>query len=333
MVTINDVAEYAGVSSSTVSRVLNEKEYVKEETRSKVLEAVETLGYKPSRVARSLRINSSRIIGLIISDIQNPFFTGLVRAVEDVAYENNYALILANTDEDNEKESLNVDLMISERVAGVIITPTSEYDCPVRKLISKDIPAVCVDRRVLDCDIDTVISDNTDASSNLIDYLIQSNHRRIGAIIGYSQVTTGRERYEGVVSSLKKHNLNISSDLIKQGSPKENVGYELANELLDLSDPPTAIFAGNNLIALGVIRAIRDRGLSIPEDISFVSFDNREWTYLMQPKITVASQPTYEMGKRSAQLLIERINDRDRDHELIILNSKIIIRESVRTLN
>lgn len=332
MVTIKDVAELAGVSDATVSRVLNGREYIKEQTRERVLKAVQELRYKPSRVARSLRINSSQIIGLIISDIQNPFFPGLVRAVEDVAHANNYALILANTDEDDEKETLNVDLMISERVAGVIITPTREHDCPVKKLINMDIPVVSVDRRVLDCKVDTVISNNIDTSCELVNYLIKCHHKNIGAIIGYSQVTTGRERLEGFIKALNKNNLPIDSELIKQGPPKESTGYKLANELLDLPNPPTALFAGNNLIALGAIQAIRKRGLSIPDDISIVSFDNREWTYLMQPKITVASQPTYAMGKKSAELLISRINNVDKDFEEIVLESKIHIRDSVKIL-
>lgn len=332
VVTIKDVAKLAGVSDATVSRVLNGKEYLKTETREKVLKAIEELRYKPSRAARRLRINNSQIIGLIISDIQNPFFTSLVRAVEDVAYANNYAVILANTDENDEKEALHVDLMISERVAGVIIAPTREYDSQVNKLLSMNIPVVSVDRRVLDCKVDTVISNNVETTCDLIEHLITCNHKRIGAIIGYSQVTTGRERLEGYIKAMMKHDLPIEQELIKQCSPIDSAGYKQANELLELSTPPTAIFAGNNLIALGAIQAIRDQGLDIPNDISIVSFDNREWTYLMQPKITVATQPTFEMGKKSAEILISRIKNNDKRHEDIILESKILFRESVKTL-
>jgi len=330
LATIGDVADLAGVSNSTVSRVLNNKEYVKESTRNKVYDAVEKLGYKPSRVARSLRVNSSQIIGLIISDIQNPFFTSLVRAVEDVAYANNHAIILSNTDEDPQREQLNVDLMISERVAGVIMTPSSEINCPVQKLLKLDIPVVCVDRQVTDCETDTVVSNNVASSFELISYLIELGHRRIGAVLAPSNITTGRERLEGYKKAHHESGIYLDTNLIKQDDPKRRIGYDLANKLLDLKDPPTAIFAGNNLLALGTFQAINERGLKIPEDISLVSFDNREWTQLVSPKITVVSQPTYEMGKKAAELVLSRINNSDSEITKITLESKLLFRDSVK---
>jgi DNA-binding LacI/PurR family transcriptional regulator len=332
MITIEDVANFAGVSQSTVSRVLNKKEYVKEATREKVLKAVEELGYKPSRLARGLRINSSQILGLIISDIQNPFFTSLVRAVEDVAYQNNYAIILCNTDEDPEKEELLVELMLSERVAGVIITPTREYECPILKLHEMKVPVVCVDRRVFDCETDTVISDNVESSFKLVKHLIEHGHEKIGALFGSSKITSFRERLEGYRKAFISSGLQVRNDFVKQSTPKEGEGYSLANELLDLPQPPTAIFAGNNLMALGAIHAIKDRGLSIPSDISLVSFDDQEWTQLMTPKITVATQPKYEMGKKAAELLMRRIEDYQCSVKHITLKSKLLFRESVKSI-
>ncbi len=332
MVTIKDVADLAGVSSSTVSRVLNDRNYIKEETRQKVQGAMNALGYKPSRLARGLRFNKSRIIGLIISDIQNPFFTGLVRAVEDIAHENNYALILANTDEDPQKEELNVDLMISERVAGVIITPTKEYNCPVKKLINNKIPVVCVDRRILDCDVDIVLLDNVSASKNLVDHLLSMNHRRIGAILGPSDVTTGRERLLGMKNAFEEKNIPLDENLILQSMPKEENGYKLAHELFALADPPTAIFAGNNLLALGAMRAIKELGLKIPDDISMVSFDDSTWSELVQPSITVVAQPTYEIGRIAAELIMRRIEDINCSVTTVMLESQVLFRESVLPL-
>ena len=332
MVTIKDVADLAGVSSSTVSRVLNNREYIKVETREKVLSAMNDLEYKPNRLARGLRFNTSRIIGLIISDIQNPFFTRLVRAVEDVAYKNNYALILANTDEDFQKEEFNVELMISERVAGVIVTPTREYNCPVRNLLINKIPVVSVDRRTLDCNVDTVVLDNVNASRKLIEHLLSMNHRRIGAILGSSDVTTGRERLIGYFEAFNTQNIPVDKALIKQSMPKEEDGYSLAHELLELDDPPTAIYTGNNLLALGTMRAIKERGLIIPDDVSMVSFDDSKWAQLVQPSITVVAQPTYEMGKVAAELVMRRIADRKCPIETIMLDSEILYRESVVSL-
>lgn len=332
MVTIEDVAKLAGVSQSTVSRVLNNKEYVKEETHEKVIKAIEELGYKPSRLARGLRINASQILGLIISDIQNQFFTSLVRAVEDVAYQNKYAIILCNTDEDSDKEKLLVELMLSERVAGVIITPTREYDCPINILHEMKVPVVCVDRRVLDCETDTVISDNIESSFKLVNHLIENGHKQIGAIFGPSNITSFRERLEGYKRAFSVSGLPIVSHFIKQGTPKVAEGYSLANKLLNAAQTPSAIYAGNNLMALGAIHAIKDKGLSIPDDISLVSFDDQEWTRLMSPKITVATQPTYEMGKKAAELLMQRIENYQVDIKHITLESEIIIRESVKNI-
>ena len=333
MVTIEDVARLAGVSNSTVSRVLNKKEYVKESTRKKVFDAVTELGYKPSRIARSLRASASQIIGLIISDIQNPFFTSLVRAVEDIAYKHNYSLLLCNTDEDPEKENLYVELMLSERVSGVIITPTREYNCPIQKLLEMHVATVCVDRQVLDCETDSVVSDNVDSSFKLIEHLIKNGHRRIGALLGPSEISTFRERLRGYLDALQQYDLSIDENLINQGIPKEQEGYELANQLLDLPERPTAIIAGNNLMALGAIHAIKDRKLSLPGDISLVSFDDREWAQLITPTITVASQPTYEMGQQAAELVMRRLENDDISFEHVVLESEIIFRESVRSIN
>ena len=333
MVTIEDVARLAGVSNSTVSRVLNKKEYVKESTRKKVFNAVAELGYKPNRIARSLRASMSQIIGLIISDIQNPFFTSLVRAVEDIAYKHNYSLLLCNTDEDPEKEKLYVELMLSERVSGVIITPTREYDCPVKKLLEMHVATVCVDRQVLDCETDSVVSDNVESSFKLVEHLIKKGHQRIGALLGPSEISTFRERLQGYKKAHKKYALPIDENMIEQGIPKELEGYELANKLLDLPERPTALIAGNNLMALGAIHAIKDRKLSLPGDISLVSFDDREWAQLITPTITVASQPTYEMGKQAAELVMRRLENDDSPIEHLVLESEIILRESVRSIN
>lgn len=333
MVTIEDVARLAGVSNSTVSRVLNNKEYVKESTRKKVYDAVTQLGYKPSRVAISLRANASQIIGLIISDIQNPFFTSLVRAVEDIAYENNYSLLLCNTDEDPEKENLYVELMLSERVSGVIITPTQEFGSPVAKLLEMNVATVCVDRLVQDCETDSVVSDNIESSFKLVEHLIKNGHKQIGALFGQSEITTFRERLAGYKKAHLQNNLPLNESLIKQGTPKEDAGYRLTNNLLDLLDPPTAIICGNNLMALGAVNAIKDRKLSLPDDVSLVSFDDREWTQLITPGITVASQPTYEMGRLAAELVMRRLENDGSSIRNIVLESEIIYRDSVKSQN
>jgi DNA-binding LacI/PurR family transcriptional regulator len=329
MARIKDVARAAGVSSATVSRVLAHKDYVRESTRRKVMDAVEMLNYQPSRVARSLRVKSSQIIGLIISDIQNPFFTSLVRAVEDVAYESKYAVFLCNSDEDVEKESLYIDLMISEHVAGVIITTTQETNSPCKKLLEANIPMVSVDRRVNDCDVDMVVLDNFKGAENLVDYLIEKGHTRIGAILGICRITTGRERFEGYLSALARHHIPYDAELVRFGLPKEETGYRSAIELLSSQNPPTALFTGNNQLAIGAFRAIKSQRLDVPYDIALVSFDDPEWATMIQPQLTVAAQPTYELGHKAAELVMRRIANPSSPSEVVVFPPKIKIRGSV----
>jgi DNA-binding LacI/PurR family transcriptional regulator len=325
---IKDVARHADVSSATVSRVLADKPHVSDAVRQRVLQAVEELGYQPSRIARSLRVQHARIIGLIISDIQNAFFTALVRAVEDVAYEQQYAVFLCNSDEDIEKETLYVNLMLGERVAGVVITPTREYDNPSRRLIEAGIPVVAVDRRMRDLAVDTVVVDNTGATFDLVSHLIADGHRRIGAIVGPETITTGRERYEGYVLALEAHGLSVSPQLVRRGLPKEDVGYRFAGELLDLPQPPGALFTGNMLLTIGVLRAINERGLHIPHDIALGAFDEMPWTSVVKPGLTVVAQSAYDLGHEAAGLLFKRIKDRARPPEEIVLKPTLIIRQS-----
>jgi DNA-binding LacI/PurR family transcriptional regulator len=325
---IKDVAIKAGVSSATVSRVLTEKPYISENARLKVMEAVKELGYQPSRVARSLRVRTTQIIGLIIPDVQNPFYTSLVRAIEDQAYAHNYTLFLCNTDENRQKETLYVDLMIAERVAGVIIIPAQETGSSLLKLLKMNIPVVAVDRRIKDKDLDLVILNNLAASYELIVHLIKQGHRHIAAILGSFEITTGRERFEGYKAALADNGIELDPSLIRTGSPKEIAGYKFANELLSLPNPPTALFTGNNMLTFGALRAIRERGLNIPRDLSLVAFDDLDWMSLISPKLTVISQPTYEMGKMSFDLLLRRISEPNHPFEQIIFKAELKIRES-----
>ena len=327
-VTIKDVAQRAGVSTATVSRVLAGKTIVSRELRERVLAAAEELEYQPSRVARSLRVQRSRIIGLIISDIQNPFFTSLVRAVEDIAYQNDYGVFLCNSDEDVQKERFYVELLHAEKVAGVVISATQEEENPSRMLVDAGIPVVAVDRRMRDLDVDTVVIDNVGAAREIVSHLIADGHRRIGAVVGPSVTTTGRERLEGYVRALKEHGLRVEPQLVRTGLPKSEFGYRSAGELLALSEPPSAIFTGNNLLTSGALRAVRERGLRIPSDIGLAAFDELDWMSLVQPGLTVVAQPTYELGQTAAELLLGRIEDRTLRARESVLEPTLVIRQS-----
>ena len=330
---IKDVASLAKVSSATVSRVLTNKPYIREEIRQRVLQAVGTLGYQPNRVARTLRVQSSQIIGLLISDIQNPFFTALVRAVEDQAYTHQYAVFLCNSDENPDKESLYIDLMISERVAGIIIVPTRENAVSINKLHKAKIPLVVVDRQIHHLELDTVIIDNFQAAHALVTHLIDNGHRRIGAILASPEIPTGFERYQGYVAAHNERGIQVDSSLVRTGLPKEYLGRQFVNELFNLPLPPTAIFTGNNLLTVGALHGIKDMGLIIPRDLSLVAFDDMEWYSVISPTLTAVAQPTYEIGWTAADLLLKRIDNLNKPIERIIYKPEIRIRESVKNIN
>jgi DNA-binding LacI/PurR family transcriptional regulator len=325
---IKDVARLASVSTATVSRVLANERYVKEDVRRAVQAAMEQLNYQPSRTARSLRSQRSRIIGLIISDIQNPFFTSLVRAVEDVAYGQEYALFLCNADEDSEKEKFYLDLMQAEHVAGVIVSPTREKADPCLELVKARIPFVVVDRTLADVQVDTVVLDNIQGAYDLVSHLIADGHKRIGAVLGHPIATTGRERYEGYARALADHHLPLEPDLVRVGAPRELVGHRLTEELLALPEPPTALFTGNSLLTMGALRALRQREWQIPHDMALVGFDEFEWMALMRPGLTVIAQPTYDIGRIAAELLLQRIEDPARPPQKVVTRGLLHVRQS-----
>jgi DNA-binding LacI/PurR family transcriptional regulator len=306
-VKIADVARLAGVSSATVSRVLNDGQNVRQQTRERVHAAIGDLGYRPSRVARSLRVNRSKIIGLLISDIQNPFFTALVRAVDDAAFKHQYTIFLCNSDENTDKEAMYLDLMVAENVAGIVITPSRETHSPCQRLLERGVPMVAVDRRLLDVDIDTVVIDNVGGAYQLVSNLIADGHRDIAAIVGSQTITTGRERYEGYVRALAAHGLPLRPEWVCTGPPTESFGYQSALKLLQRPDRPTAIFTGNNLLTFGTLRALYELNLRIAEDIALGTFDEMSLITLLLPDLNVVSQPTYEIGAVAMELLLKRI--------------------------
>ncbi len=327
MSSIKEVAHMAGVSTATVSRVLANKPHVKQAIRERVLTVVEELNYRPNRVARSLRARQSNIIGLIISDIQNPFFHAVSRAVEDTAYEKGYSVILCNADEDPEKEARYIDLMHDENVAGVILSPTRKSSDNFREAMQNGMSMVVIDRKVKDFDIDTVLIDNIESAAKLVTHLAEHGRKRIAGLFGLGS-TTGRERYEGFVKGLEKHGMVPDPAITKYVNARVEDGYSAMLEMLDLDNPPDAVFTTNGLLAAGALGAIRERGKTIPDEIAFGSFDKTAWTKIVEPPITVIEQPTYEIGKLATELMIKRLEDPSRPTREVTLKTKLVLRKS-----
>jgi LacI family fructose operon transcriptional repressor len=325
MVSIKDVAEAAGVSTATVSRVLSNGLHVRPEVRERVMTAVERLGYRPNLVARSLRSQQSNTIGLIVSDISNPFFTALSRAVEDAAYEQGFSVLLCNTDENPEKEAIYLNLMRDTSVAGAIMSPTRQTIASFADA-NFPFPIVVVDRSISNGDVDAALLDNVDAAYRLTTHLIEQGYRRIAALC--SEMSTGLERQLGYEKALRAHGLAPKSEYMKYLPPKADAGYSAALKMIDLPEPPDALFTVNSLLAAGALQAIRERDLTIPDDLALVTFDETTWASLVQPAITLIDQPTYEIGKTAAELLLQRIADPGRPTRQVILKGQLIVRGS-----
>lgn len=284
MTTMADVAREAGVSKATVSRVLNGRP-VDPVLMVRVREAATRLGYRPNRFARSLRTNQGTSWMLIIPDIRNPFFTDVADAVEEVATEAGFSTVLCNAHEDVERENRYIELAIAERASGVLLSPTSTRT-DVRRLLEAHIPIVTVDRRVDPHIVDHVVVDNVLGASAAVAHLAQNGYERIACIAGPLDTSTAKERVEGYRRGLDLASLKGSTELTCNRRWDEDGGYEAMRSLLDLPEPPDAVFIGNQLMAAGALRAIDQAGLTIPEDIAIVGFDETPWATLLRPPLT-----------------------------------------------
>ena len=329
MPTISDVARRAGVSPATVSRVIQGATNVRPATRERVQRAIEELGYVPSAAAQSLRSKRTRSLALVVSDITNTFWTTIARGVEDEAQKQGYSVLLCNTDENLAKQLGYLDLLIRQQVDGVIIAP---YDSDVRhldKLRQRNIPTVLVDRRIDGWDVDSVCGDSIYGARALVQHLIKLGHTRIAVVSGPATTSTAEDRIAGYCLALSEAGLPCDPRLIKRGEFRSNMGQELTHQLLDEGLSPTAIFATNNAIAMGVIDAVGARGLRIPQDMALVSFDDLPNTSHLFPFLTVVTQPAYDMGVNAAQLLLSRLNSEvELRPRQVVLPTRLVVRHS-----
>lgn len=323
MASIKDVAAEAGVSTATVSRVLSNKPYISQAVRVKVLAAVEKLGYRPNQVARSLRSQQSNIIGLIVSDICNPFFTDVSRVVEDRAYDKGYSIFLCNSDGDEKKEQIYLREMVDKNVAGVIMSPTTKTHQVISKLPMK-LSIVVYDRTIPGSEFDSILIDNVDASYQMTRHLIENGYRKLAGI--FNKETTGTQRRAGFEKAISETGLESPRVVITQ--PSIQAGYAAAVDLLNSSSRPDAIFATDNLVMTGVMKSILEYGLKIPTDVGLVGFDDVTWMTLVQPGLTVVRQPTEEIGRMAVDLMIRRILEPTRPAVQVILKGELVIRGS-----
>lgn len=322
---IKDVAEKAGVSIATVSRVLAGKGYISDDARAKVEAAAKELGYRPNRVARNLRAQKSNVIGLLLSDIRNPFFSEISRAVEAVAMKAGYSVLMCNTDEDPKKEARFLELMSEEKVAGILLSPTRTGVKHLHEFRKSAPPMVLFDRKLADSGLDSVVIDNFEASFKLTRTLIDGGFQRIAGIFG-AKSYTATERIRGFREAFGGEEDKLAG--VYQIPAFEEEGERLIDEILKLTPAVDAVFCSSALIATGAYKALVQRGLRMPEQIGFAAFDDPSWASFVNPPVTVIRQPAEAIGQAAAELLIKRIEDEARPVTEICLRGELIKRSS-----
>ncbi len=307
---IREVAERAGVSPATVSRVLNGSTTVGESKREEVLAAVNELGYRPNRTASNLRRQKAQMIGVVISDIENPHFTQMVRAVEDAAYRRGYRVVLCNTDEDPAKQRDYLGVLAAERIAGAIISAT-EADAPeISELIDQGTSVVAYDRAVADRRADAVLSANVDGARMGTEHLIAGGHKNIGFISGPTRIETAAERLSGYDETISAARLR---PLVAFGDFRFAGGVRATRELL--AQGATALLVANNLMAVGALHAIKEAELRVAADVALVSIDDPPWAELTDPPLTTLAQPVREMADAAVELLLGRLETNRKRHK------------------
>lgn len=328
--TIRDVARVAGVSKSTVSRVLNADPNVAEETRCAVFAAIKEIGYTRNALARGLNTQKTGTIGLIISDITNPFHAEVARGVEDLASDFDSNVILCNTDGRPKKEAAYIDLLVEKRVDGIIFTSVKAGESDMSNLRSKRIPFVFAGRTLPDVEADSVVVDNVLGGFQAATHLVRLGHQRIAYLAGPSHVSASMDRYEGYCQALRRAGMEQDPQLVVEGDFKQEGGYRAMSALLDRTLGVTAVFAANDYMAMGALEAIYERGLRVPEDIAVVGFDDIPFARLHLVQLTTVAQPKYDIGAIAARMLFERIEGKAGDEQprRVVLPPRLVVRRT-----
>lgn len=326
MTSIKDVAAQAGVSVATVSRVLNSHPSVSPDARTRVLAAVDVLGYRPNAVARSLRTDQTRTLGLVISDVLNPYFTELARFVEEEARALGYSVIIGNADERPELQDHHVRTLLDRRIDGLLVSP-ADGDSPLMADVARaGTPMVFVDRWMPGVDVPVVRADGRHAIRDLVAHLYALGRRRLAIIAGPAATTTGDERVEAFREALRAHELGLPEVYIGQGDFQADSGRRVTERFLALPEPPEIVFAADNLMALGALDAIRAAGLRVPQDIGLAAFDDIPWFVHTDPPITAIAQPTGELGRAAVRALVDIVEGRS--PQSVTLPARLVVRRS-----
>ena len=332
MVTMREVAENAGVSIATVSHVINGTRFVSPEVRKRVKNVMQELGYRPNSLARSLRIGESKTIGMIVPDVANQFFADISRQIENISFQQDYSVILCNSDNDVEKQLSYISTLLKKQVDGVIFISAGESSEHLEQLSLSQVPVVVVDRDVALAYADVVLLDNKDAGYKATRHLTDLGHKRIACISGPNDLAPSMLRVEGFKNALADAGITCKKKYIVLGDFLFSGGENAMNTLLNQDPIPTAVFALNDMMAIGAITAIRRAGLHVPQDISIVGFDDIRMASAVSPALTTISQPVEQMAQIAAELLINKIKSKTskNENQRVLLKAELVIRESTQ---
>jgi len=334
--TIKDIAKHAEVSTATVSRALNDSGYVGTKTKERVIRIAKEMNYVPNIIAKNLSKNESNVIGVVVPEITNPFFGEVIRGLNSVADQNNLSIILYNTDEELQKELRYLKLLKEQRIKGLILTSACEDENfnskYLKSLQELAIPIVLMDRDVKYSNFDAVFFDDIQGAYMGVDALIKAGHRKIAVLCGPTVMRPGRNRLRGYKKAFHMNNITINEDYIIYGDYSIESGYRETKELLQMKEPPTAIFATNNMVCLGCLKALCELGLRIPQDMALVGFDQIEVLDILNLNISVVYKDTEKMGRTAMILLLEKLSFKEGEQHTrrIILPTEIKLRGSER---
>ncbi len=333
-VTIKDIAARAGVSISTVSRVVNQSVKVDPATEARVHEAIQALGYRPNLLARSFRRKVTHTIGLLVPDNSNPYFAEMARVIEDAGFAEGYSVILCNSDLSDVKQAAYIDVLLAKRVDGIIMTSTGlipELDDgrDIERIQHAGVPFVVIDRDLDGTQVDQILVDNHEGGYLAGQYLIEHGHRQIACVVGPSDLTPSAGRIAGFRSVLAEAGIELPANQLVRGNGRHDGGFRAVAELLERHTEFTAIFAFNDEMAIGVIGALQRAGKRVPDDVSVIGFDDIPYAAAIFPSVTTIAQPIAEMGKTGLDMLLNRIRNPDRQPRRVLLSTRLMERESV----
>ncbi len=326
-VTMKDIARAVGVSTNTVSRALNNKPDIRPETVERIRVVAERMGYAGAKTIKGLRAKGTKIVGLIIADNTNPFFSSVVKGTEDALSHAGYNLILCNTNENYAKEKSIIEMLVQKRVDGILVTPSQSKEEDISRLVQKGLPLVLVGRHFTDLEVGTVLCDDKAGAMAAVEHLIRLGHRDVLFINAPGYISSAVERQAGFEEAFEKNGLQPNPALVRVCDPKVESAYNTIRSVLIEGIKFTAVFTFSDLMMLGVIKAFREAGVRIPRDVSAVGFDDIEFVSLLSPSLTTVRQQRYQMGFESARLLLSKIHG-DKENHRVVLPTELIVRES-----